>query len=481
MILRLIVFLLLNELSNSLVSDTLYLSSTKKASYYEKSNKDGLFLLEQNLINQFYKIEIEKSKTAKLFERSNSNEDYKLIFPDSSLVFDVMSVNSGEINRIVFINFDDKENGIRKTFKIEIKKSGSSFTLSDGGYNVNQIVCGDVAKPIDSPALKNSEIINFNRNQLFAYAYGASKNTISESDAKKIIKITGLISDWNSIASQFVIISKKFVSGNQIVESDISTIDDGVKSLFKIKIDMESNFENIDDDGVFMFFREIHKLYNEMSLEYALLKNSILLKNFKDYDSHSKNLVELAVLKSQTLKPFSVRLNSINASGVNSEFQDFFKKWSVPQGVKQETKKPIVSTKIKVGNKTVDISGDNWDIVNSESEYSINLIKNIKRKNEKSNQIVTIFNIEMTNDRKKGAKVSENIYLEAFNALENSITIQIRINKGNYWVLSRQTFENNNNKILSSGEYADESKVAIISNLFQDEISNTINLINSTF
>jgi hypothetical protein len=170
-----------------------------------------------------------------------------------------------------------------------------------------------------------------------AYAYNAAKNTISDGDAKNLIRISELISDWNSIASQFVVISRKFVSANPITESDLSLIDTGAKSLFKIQLEMESYFNNIDDDGVFMFFREIHKLYYEMSLEYVILKNSIQSKDYKEYGLHSSKLVEFAVLKSKTLRHFNERLNSINESGVKYEFREFLTKWGVNQDVKIES------------------------------------------------------------------------------------------------------------------------------------------------
>jgi len=41
-----------------------------------------------------------------LFEKLKQNEDYETIFTNSSLVFDVITINSGEISRIVFVNFD---------------------------------------------------------------------------------------------------------------------------------------------------------------------------------------------------------------------------------------------------------------------------------------------------------------------------------------------------------------------------------------
>jgi hypothetical protein len=137
--------------------------------------------------------------------------------------------------------------------------------------------------------------------------------------------------------------------------------------------------------------------------------------------------------------------------------------------------------KIAVGNRSVEISPLEWEVLKSEFEYSVNLKNNRMLSNEKYNQIVTVFNLEMTRDRKSGTKLSDNIYLESFRTLQDSVTVQIRIDKGSYWILSRQTFSFDNDRILSIGEYADEKKSLLISNMFKNEISNTIYTLNRHF
>ena len=54
-------------------------------------------------------------------------------------------------------------------------------------------------------------------------------------------------------------------------------------------------------------------------------------------------------------------------------------------------------------------------------------------------QIITVFLIPMTDDRKR-EEIAKNEYFESFVLRANSITVQIRIDKGDYWVMSRETY-----------------------------------------
>lgn len=136
---------------------------------------------------------------------------------------------------------------------------------------------------------------------------------------------------------------------------------------------------------------------------------------------------------------------------------------------------------IEVGNKEIAVSKDQWKFVDnsSESAYSKNYSAINKKDGEMFEQMITVFLNEMTDDRKSGEKISNSEYIEAFVLHPNSITVQIRVDKGDYWVLSRQTLESKNNYPYQTNvSYSD-----LLSNFedMQNKIDNTRYILNNDF
>jgi len=94
---------------------------------------------------------------------------------------------------------------------------------------------------------------------------------------------------------------------------------------------------------------------------------------------------------------------------------------------------------IKTKNKLINISKSNWDFLETDYLYSKNYQSKNKYEGHMYKQIITVFLIPMTNDRKR-EEIAKNEYFESFVLRANSITVQIRIDKGDYWVMSRETY-----------------------------------------
>jgi len=56
-------------------------------------------------------------------------------------------------------------------------------------------------------------------------------------------------------------------------------------------------------------------------------------------------------------------------------------------------------------------------------------------------QVLTIFKLPMSDDRKVGVQISREEYVEAFVVHPGKVTIQVRVDRGRYWLLSRETFD----------------------------------------
>ena len=102
-------------------------------------------------------------------------------------------------------------------------------------------------------------------------------------------------------------------------------------------------------------------------------------------------------------------------------------------------------------------------------------------------QMITVFMNQMTDDRKSGEKITNSEYIEAFVVHPNSVTVQIRVDKGDYWVMSRQTFNIKTN-------YPDQTDISFsdlqyilvdapdtLNQTMQNQIDNTRYILNNDF
>jgi hypothetical protein len=76
----------------------------------------------------------------------------------------------------------------------------------------------------------------------------------------------------------------------------------------------------------------------------------------------------------------------------------------------------------------------------NEFEWAVNFEQVKREPRQEFARVVTIFKLPMSVDRRLGTKLSANEYLELFAIHSGSITVQVRIDKGSYWVLSRDTY-----------------------------------------
>jgi hypothetical protein len=133
---------------------------------------------------------------------------------------------------------------------------------------------------------------------------------------------------------------------------------------------------------------------------------------------------------------------------------------------------------ITTQDKTILVSKDEWRKVEDSDSYAKNFEAMEKTPNEEYSQVITIFLNSMTSDRMVGEKISENEYLEMFVVHPDTVTVQIRNDKDEYWILSRQTFSTVGFRLdnLNPEDNFDLYKAA-----FQNDIDNTRFVIGSEF
>jgi hypothetical protein len=93
------------------------------------------------------------------------------------------------------------------------------------------------------------------------------------------------------------------------------------------------------------------------------------------------------------------------------------------------------------GAKTIFVPRLYWETLSTNSDYSEGFSRRLAQNNEEYELVVTIFKLPMTEDRKSGLKIGDNEWLEIFSTFREEMTMRLRLNKGDYWLLSRQTFK----------------------------------------
>jgi hypothetical protein len=96
--------------------------------------------------------------------------------------------------------------------------------------------------------------------------------------------------------------------------------------------------------------------------------------------------------------------------------------------------------------------------------------------------MLTIFKVPMSDDRRLGIRISANEFLDLFVVHPGKLTVQVRTDRGNYWVLSRETFEVTRHVPISIKEYRPflpEEEAKQVWSVFQNEVDGTRAQINA--
>lgn len=163
----------------------------------------------------------------------------------------------------------------------------------------------------------------------------------------------------------------------------------------------------------------------------------------------------------------------------------------------------IANYLVETAEKTIYLPKKDWEEMGNEYIYALNFQLLKKDSIAGFPQVITFFLIPMTMDRRKGKEIAEKIYLEIFCVHSGKVTIQIRCDKGKYWVLSRETFFLPDTAALTFEEkviisfmpgdlkdfkelykykpFLNEAEFKWLHDLYIDHIDRTIFLINNKF
>jgi hypothetical protein len=139
---------------------------------------------------------------------------------------------------------------------------------------------------------------------------------------------------------------------------------------------------------------------------------------------------------------------------------------------------------VSAPSRTIRLARADWTAMTNDYEWAENFEEIRKGPREEFERVVTVFKLPMTEDRRIGEMISPNEYVEMFVVHTGMLTVRVRLDKGSYWVMSRQTFTAPSvpgvdtarlQHDLSALEFARAREA------FQSELDTTRYLLQSTF
>jgi hypothetical protein len=125
-----------------------------------------------------------------------------------------------------------------------------------------------------------------------------------------------------------------------------------------------------------------------------------------------------------------------------------------------------------------------WKPMTNEYDWAENFEQIEKGPRHEFPRVVTVFKLPMTEDRRVGVRVSPNEYVEMFVVNPGTLTVQVRLDKKQYWVMSRETFEAKSiHRVDTTTAYRSfyDQEFEWAREAFQPELDSTRYLLQSTF
>ena len=119
----------------------------------------------------------------------------------------------------------------------------------------------------------------------------------------------------------------------------------------------------------------------------------------------------------------------------------------------------------------------------NEFDWAVNFEDSGKDVGQDVKRVATIFKLPMSDDRRNGVRISPEEYLEMFVFRPGTVTVQVRRDRGSYWLLSRETLVAANGKAASplSGAQLTGPSFAAARVQLETQIDSTRYVLQSTF
>lgn len=140
---------------------------------------------------------------------------------------------------------------------------------------------------------------------------------------------------------------------------------------------------------------------------------------------------------------------------------------------------------IEAPGKKISLSSEEWEKLADPAGFAKNVSERKLEPSHKFSRVVTVFLNLLTEDRYSGMlKISEHEYIEVFVVHPGFITAEVVVDKGTYWVLSRETYLPKKQTLVNISQYKpvlNQSDTKSLWLVYQQEIDETRYLLSQKF
>jgi len=96
---------------------------------------------------------------------------------------------------------------------------------------------------------------------------------------------------------------------------------------------------------------------------------------------------------------------------------------------------------VKVPGKTIFLDANEWFPMHNTQAWAKNYQAKKKKDGQAYETVLTIFLQTMTTERRSGKQIATGEYIKIFSLLPGNVKVQLRVDKGKYWILTSDTYE----------------------------------------
>jgi hypothetical protein len=295
------------------------------------------------------------------------------------------------------------------------------------------------------------------RKSFLVYENGkVTRIKINEPTAVKLNSYLKLVSPLDDRVISLNSDLREAQSKNRDYDSQIATLNDQMALKDRAIEDISRRLESSEEDREFLIKDRDRLIADKAELE----------KQFKDIVAIRKKVQQLQVelMASKKLEWLrqgiygsagekgGARLATLQKGGADNPDlkvevkRDETVKATHVEGDEPEEGESQIKTKgieIKTPDKIIFLDSDSWKPMRNEFEWARNYSAKSKNKGQVYETVLTIYLLPMSADRKSGKLISPNEYIEIFQVRPGTVTVQLRVDKGKYWVLTRDTYNVN--------------------------------------
>lgn len=131
---------------------------------------------------------------------------------------------------------------------------------------------------------------------------------------------------------------------------------------------------------------------------------------------------------------------------------------------------------VQTATKSIRLNHEQWRPLKNETETARNFEARTRKPSQVYSTVITVYLLPMSADRALGKKLTDTEFLEIFSVHPGTVTVQLRVKKDGYWILSRETLKMPEPALVDVRQYKPsftDDEVSLMHRQLQNDIDET--------